>query len=722
MKWSLGGRIVLFLLGASGACSAAEISAPASTSNAASAPSVQTGFWRGRSVTYIEVGGRKVFEGDILLDQVTPAPAPAGPSRSSLAIDESRYLWTKNGAGLATIPYVITQGSTNLTNALGQFNAGFSGVIQFSPRNGETAYVNIILDPADFSGVCQADEGMGGAEQFIRGSGACTVATLLHEMGHALGLLHEHTRPDRDSFVAVNYGAIIKASRGNFDKQTYNYQDLGLYDYASVMEYPAESFSRNGLSPIETIPSGMPLSNSVGYSAGDIDAVLRLYGAAPTGVTFTTNPVGLPIIVDGKKYTSPQTFSGAAWALNTTHQIGAPGGAQALAGSEYVFGRWSDSLPASHNIMIAPGSGALASPRTAPAITVYCANFRQLVNFTATVNPTGAGTIAAKPAALAFANAPGVYYFARQRVTLTAQANAGYGFLYWSSTSSPYISAPWSANPKVEPAPGNIVANFSNQPITTITTIPPGHWFTVDGVGWKGPQNFASDFFPSWTAGSAHAVGVPTPQLPYSVNSRYKFASWSDGLGNAHSYAVPATSATLSARLTSQFRPAAGVNPICAASVTLSPPSPAGDGFYNSGKTVSFAAAPVAGFTLTGWLYDLAGTAPTQSLVIADEEYAVANYDATPTAILIASLSPSALPAGSPSATLAIAGAGFTPSTLAYVNGFYRSSTYVGPQQINLDLTAADLATPGAFAISVGNFPVVGCGSYVSHDFTVITP
>ncbi len=95
-------------------------------------------------------------------------------------------------------------------------------------------------------------------------------------------------------------------------------QPLTLYDWSSVVEYFAENFSKNGNPVIETIPPGMPLSNVVGYSAGDIDAIKRLYSAAPTEVTIATNPAGLQVSVDGSLVTTPQTYN---WPLYSTHTL-----------------------------------------------------------------------------------------------------------------------------------------------------------------------------------------------------------------------------------------------------------------------------------------------------------------------------------------------------------------------------------------------------------------
>jgi hypothetical protein len=122
----------------------------------------------------------------------------------------------------------------------------------------------------------------------------------------------------------------------------------------------------------------MPLSNNVGYSAADIDAIKRLYGAVPTAVTVTTNPPGLQAVVDGATITTPQTFS---WGLNSTHTLSVPSNAQTLSGVAYAYGRWNDNGAASHTITVLPGNGELGFPATAPAVTVYLASFIQLVPY-----------------------------------------------------------------------------------------------------------------------------------------------------------------------------------------------------------------------------------------------------------------------------------------------------------------------------------------------------
>ena len=65
--------------------------------------------------------------------------------------------------------------------------------------------------------------------------------TVLHEVGHALGLTHEQARPDRDSVVDFDPDCTDHDSQFDILGGT-SYEELGNYDLASIMEYPSDSF------------------------------------------------------------------------------------------------------------------------------------------------------------------------------------------------------------------------------------------------------------------------------------------------------------------------------------------------------------------------------------------------------------------------------------------------------------------------------------------------
>src|ERR1700736_1976122 len=612
-----------------------ELTGPGANSSGDSSLTQQVqGLYRGMPITYVVKNGKAIFQGDIILEKVDPIDSQhqrLSSNVDSASVAYSQYLWPKVG-NQYQIPYIITSGSgdlSNLNTAIAQFNSTFSN-IKFVARTTENDYVNFNFDPNNNSAQCEATVGRAGGVQQVGGSGGssnpCTVGTILHEMGHTVGLWHEQSRPDRNTYISVNYGNLIKGSISNFNQIYDNLLAATLFDYASIMEYPAFAFSRNGGPAIESMPAGIPLSNLTGYTAADVDGIERLYGNAPTAITVTSNPPGLQVIVDGVTVTTPQVFN---WTLNSTHTLNIPSGVQSLSGNivnsttpttfYYTYGRWNDSTAASHSITILPGNGNPATPATSPAVTTYSANFIQLVPYTATVFPSNTGTVTPSPVPQSYSGSSLVFYTARQQVTLTATPNAGQNF-YEFNNAPFWLPGGLGANPKTFYVPDtgltvNTTVEFSPNPVYTVNVSPNPFSSNLYIFGDSGfsyaPKNFSSFYDSGWTAGSVHSLRVDNPEEPYSFNSRYAFNNWSSGTttgAGAVSVVLPSTSTTYTANLTPQFFVTDFVNEGCAGSINVIPASPAGHGFYPTGAGLTFTETPNSGWLFTGWQNDLSGT------------------------------------------------------------------------------------------------------------------
>jgi hypothetical protein len=685
---------------------------------------VGTGIYRGRLVTFQIVNGKMIYEGDIALEHVDQK-LPLMTNAATL--DYLQYRWPPVGS-VFQIPYIIDPASgdvANINTAVSTYNGIFTGIIQWVPHTSETDYIDFNLNPSDTSGVGNSYIGRVGGEQLIWGSGSCTVATLLHEMGHATGFWHEQSRPDRNSYVTVNTNNIINVELFASAPQYDDMQTLTLYDWSSIMHYSAWGFTKNGAPTLESIPAGMPLSNNVGYSAADIDAIKRLYGSVPTQVTVTTNPPGLQVIVDGATVTTPQTYN---WALNSTHTLNVPSNAQTQGGITYTYGRWNDNGATNHTITVLPGNGEVAFPAASPAVTVYMASFIELVPYTMTISPAGQGTVTPNPAPQSYSGVTGVYYPVRQQVSLTAAPNSGQSF--YEYINSPFwLPGGLSTNPKTfyvmdDGTPINTVAYFnpSSSPTSTITSNPADSRFyvIVDGSYWPAPKNFTSYYDSGWSSSSTHSISVDATQWPWTLNSRYVFTSWSDGGAQTHNISAPSLSTTYTATLTPQYYLSDYANEGCAGSIGVVPSSPTGDGFYPTGTFLTFTETPSTGWTFTQWQNSLSGNTNPQNITMNDELLVTADYSTTTTPVTLTSLSPSAAVAGGGNFTLTLNGTGFTSGTLVFVNNAFRTSKFINANQITVAMTATDLTTPGAYQIFVENFPSgAACAAYGALPFTV---
>lgn len=106
------------------------------------------------------------------------------------------------------------------------------------------------------------------------------VDVIIHELGHCLGLMHEHQRPDRDEYVIIIWSNILSGKEYNFDivdNPLYVEQDLD-YDFNSIMHYDSRGFSINGTPTIIPVDSGNVIAPSDSITDLDASKARAIYG------------------------------------------------------------------------------------------------------------------------------------------------------------------------------------------------------------------------------------------------------------------------------------------------------------------------------------------------------------------------------------------------------------------------------------------------------------
>ncbi|MCE7068658.1 M12 family metallopeptidase, partial [Dyadobacter sp. CY326] len=203
------------------------------------------GMLNGTPIRYKVINGRAVWQGDIVLtpEQLGQGTDPnariSGSGASNLI-----YRWPNGVIPYEIAPEVDPALNITIKDAIAYWQ--FKTSITLVPRTNQVDYVRFVIGDESLSEI-----GKIGNMQEIKLTKYASRRDVIHEIGHTIGLLHEHTRDDRDKWITVKWENVNE--EGKEELKTYGTRYPGYptfgngpLDYKSVMIYAATSYSKNG--------------------------------------------------------------------------------------------------------------------------------------------------------------------------------------------------------------------------------------------------------------------------------------------------------------------------------------------------------------------------------------------------------------------------------------------------------------------------------------------
>ncbi|KFD49764.1 hypothetical protein M514_09359 [Trichuris suis] len=200
---------------------------------------------------------------------------PKGASRS--AVRGLEYRWPDG-----EVPYVLSRTYYSkdrqlIARAMDEFQK--KTCIRFVPRDPRRHYDYVYVEPDD--GCYSMIGRMGGSQPLSLTDDCMEFGIILHELMHAVGFIHEHSRTDRDQYVRIIWRNIIRGTESEFEKYSSSEVDNNgfSYDYGSIMHYDNLAFSRNGRPTIEAKqkPKEGVMGQRDGFSSLDMQKINKLY-------------------------------------------------------------------------------------------------------------------------------------------------------------------------------------------------------------------------------------------------------------------------------------------------------------------------------------------------------------------------------------------------------------------------------------------------------------
>lgn len=191
-------------------------------------------------------GGQAMFQGDMLMTE--------RDLLDMYALVPSRNITWPGGI----VPYKISESSANEADLIRQGVAHWmnNSCLMFRELEKDDTTTDFILFIRG-AGCWSRFGHIGSLQPISIGYNCETLGTVVHEIGHAIGFVHEQSRADRNRYVVVNYPNIVEGRRSQFDPDQTKREYGARYDYTSVMHYSPTAFAASPemktLSPVNPL-------------------------------------------------------------------------------------------------------------------------------------------------------------------------------------------------------------------------------------------------------------------------------------------------------------------------------------------------------------------------------------------------------------------------------------------------------------------------------------
>ena len=212
----------------------------------------------GEQVTCKKIGEKLVYQGDIVIP----------PTTKGAAIHYESGKWPDN-----KVFYVINNNLPNqqrVKDAINYFKEKTN--LTFIERSTQSNYIEFVFDTSG----CWSFIGMIGNRQELGLANWGNKGTVIHEIGHAIGLYHEHSKKGRGAYVIVKTENILDGEAHNFEEKISSINTEG-FDFGSIMLYGPNSFSKNGLATITKKNGDSYTVQRSSLSASDLQIINLLY-------------------------------------------------------------------------------------------------------------------------------------------------------------------------------------------------------------------------------------------------------------------------------------------------------------------------------------------------------------------------------------------------------------------------------------------------------------